>query len=128
MKKTFFALVLFVASFSPILAQGKRDAGTPEERAAKMTERMKADLKLNDNQVAQLSPLNLERIKKQEEWKSQLQTGDKKGIGRNRKGFMDEYEAKLKSILTPEQLTQHQQMQEQRKSDFKTKRKDKVDG
>ncbi|MFN8355724.1 MAG: DUF4890 domain-containing protein [Spirosomataceae bacterium] len=123
MKKQLFAVVMVVA----VLAFGNAFAqkGTPEQRAERMTQRMKTDLGLTDAQAAQIGPLNLEKVKKQEEWKSQIQTGDKKGIHRDRKAFLDSFETRLKVILTPEQFTKYSQQQEERKSDFDTKRKDK---
>ena len=104
LKIKFLAIVLLIST----VAMGQRQEragrdGSPEERAQKRAETLKAKLKLTDAQYDQVY--------------TQLISNEKK-IQAQR----DDHDAKMKSILTPEQYSQLKDMQAQRREMMKGKR------
>ena len=110
-KLKILAIVLMFTTFA--MSQQQKQTGknlTPEERAQKRTETLKAKLKLTDvqyNQVYLQLVTNEKKIKAQRE---------------ELKKAREEHDAKMKSILTPEQYSQLKEMQAQRKEMMKGKR------
>ena len=101
-----FALLFGLSAF----AQNRGGDLSPEERADKLTEKMKSQLELTDAQVQQVKPLNLKMttdmaaVNKQDPKAEALM-----------KQIKDEYQKGLKKVLTPEQFEKAQEMNQQRR-------------
>ena len=92
---------------------------TPEERAEKMTNRLKMTLNLSDDQVAKAREINLKTAQSMKEVKEK----HKQEMMSDFKKIEDETDARYKEILTAEQFAKYQQMKEQRKQKMKEKMK-----
>ena len=124
-----------------VMAQGPRRGGQgqqkerdPKAHAERMTERMVKEYSLNEEQKKQLSELNLahrlETDKAIEEYTQKTKKADKKEKNKeakeknakemadkmreSRKAQMDDYNAKLKKILTEEQYNDYTKKQAER--------------
>ncbi len=106
--KKVLAFTLLFAAFSVVAIFAQRPNFTPEQRAKAMTERMKKQLNLNDDQVAKLEALNLQFV--QEQMKAREAGGD---VRTDMRAAADKHDAALKEILTPDQF---QKWQEARKA------------
>ncbi len=106
--KKVLAFTLLFAAFSVVAIFAQRPNFTPEQRAKAMTERMKKQLNLNDDQVAKLEVLNLQFVK--EQVKARESASD---VRADMRAAADKHDAALKEILTPDQL---QKWQEARKA------------
>lgn len=105
------------------LAQKKNQGGDPNKRAERVTQQMATQLNLSAEQVKLLTPLNQEKINKQEEWRELLASGDRRQLMKERKDYLATYDAKLKGILSQQQYEQYQAQQKERQDSFKEKRK-----
>jgi Spy/CpxP family protein refolding chaperone len=120
MKKSILSVVFLgitLLGMSQIETQSKPQ-GTPQERAKKMTQRMKVDLKLTDVQEKQVLDVNL----KQAERLEKLRIAQEE-IKKERKTIMEEREKSLSTILTPEQFEKLKTLQQERKEKIKEKKK-----
>lgn len=120
MKKSILSVVFLgitLLGMSQIETQSKPQ-GTPQERAKKMTQRMKVDLKLTDVQEKQVLDINL----KQAERLEKLRIAQEE-IKKERKTIMEEREKSLSTILTPEQFEKLKTLQQERKEKIKEKKK-----
>ena len=84
---------------------------SPEQRAEKRTQLLKDKLQLSDDQVTKVKSAMLQF--------EQARTDSKIDMKKNREVL----DASFKSILTPEQQKMHKEMQEQKRSEIKEKRK-----
>ena len=99
-------LLIAMLSLNLYAQQGKKGSdfikATPEERAKRLTEMMKENLKLTTVQEPKVSAINLKYGKKNEEVKKISDTTlQRKTLKENNK-LKD---AELKGVLTPEQFT-----------------------
>lgn len=94
-----FTLLFSALSMMVLFAQGPRPKFTPEQRAKQMTEQMKKQLNLTDDQVAKLEAANLQFV--QEQMKVRENSQD---VRADMRACYEKHNAALKSILTPEQL------------------------
>ncbi|NBV13667.1 MAG: hypothetical protein EBS07_06330 [Sphingobacteriia bacterium] len=120
MKKSILSVVFLgitLLGMSQIETQSKPQ-GTPQERAKKMTQRMKVDLKLTDVQEKQVLDINL----KQAEGLEKLRIAQEE-IKKERKTVIEEREKSLSTILTPEQFEKLKTLQQERKEKIKEKKK-----
>jgi periplasmic protein CpxP/Spy len=114
MKKTL--LVLFTVAITSVnmMAQEPQDNNgpkrTPEERAAKMTERMTKELVLTTDQQTKMKVLIL---KHEQEREARM---------KEEKVRMDKKDAEIKAILTPEQYFKFQQKKNEMKQNHMKKR------
>ncbi len=119
MKKLFFAKVLIgciaLMMFSLVgFAQ----------KVEKQVEKLKTELQLSDDQTAKVQAASQKRA-------DQIKTirdGSKERKGENRgklKTMMDEYDAEMKAILTPEQYTKFEEIREDKKEKIKERRRNK---
>ena len=111
LKIKFLAIVLLIST----VAMGQRQeragkVGSPEERAQKRAETLKAKLKLTDAQYNQVYTQLISNEKNMQAQRDEM------------KKAREDHEAKMKSILTPEQYSQLKEMQTQRKEMMKGKR------
>lgn len=97
-------MLFTVLSMVVALAQGQRGGNTsPEERATRMTDRLKTSLKLTDEQAAKVHAVYLQMSKDMaaaresgEDMRTSMQT------------IMAKQDAELQKILTPEQYKTYQ--------------------
>lgn len=91
------------------LAQGQRSGNaTPEERATRMTDRMKTSLKLTDEQVAKVQAVNLQMAK---DMAAARESGQ--DMRTSMQTIMAKQDAELQKILTPEQYKTYQDNRKQ---------------
>ena len=103
MKKIFYTIALVVMGFTASYAQKSvREKLTPEQRAEKEATLMQQKLSLSEDQKSKIQTIQLERIKKSEEWRNADQ-GDRKGKIEERKAFAKANREKVEAILTPDQ-------------------------
>lgn len=117
MKKIAFLTVLFSLIGAAGFAQadyGKREQMSAEERAQKITDKMKTEFKLSDEQTRKIASVNLEKAKEmdvlreenkshREQMKNKLQT------------IQEEREQEYKKILSSEQFATYNKKKEARK-------------
>jgi periplasmic protein CpxP/Spy len=119
--KTIIGCLLMVLVSTLSFAQQSAQA-----RAEKQTKKLKTDLQLTDDQTAKVQTAIEKRMSQMEAIK------ENKGSKENRKEnmgkaktAMDEYEATMKTILSPEQYTKFEETREDKKEKFMEKRKNK---
>ncbi len=128
LNKIVFMLFLFIATIFSATAQNEAAAKdvinaegkTPQEKSANQAKKLIQHLGLTAEQGAQVEAALLLRMTKM----SAIKTTVEKGEGRQKdaaKAIMEEFDAKMKTILTPEQYTKFEQTRE----DKKEKRKEK---
>ncbi|SMO70472.1 hypothetical protein SAMN06265379_105157 [Saccharicrinis carchari] len=99
-------VLLMVLVTIPLQAQnqrGQRNTGTPEEMAAKQTERMKQNLGLSLEQTTKVEAINLKFVKKQREIRKapgQDRTAMREAMAQVRK----DRQLELKSVLSADQF------------------------
>ena len=106
------SMLLFLTAF----AHG--DKLTPQEKAAKKTAWMKANLGLSDDQLKQVEPLNLEYAQKNYDLKNNQAITKEEKEAQMKKND-DEKAAKLKTILTAEQYKTYEAKKMEMKEEMK---------
>lgn len=99
-----FSLVCMVTA----TAQGQRGNATPEERAAKMTERMKQSLKLTEDQATKVQAINLQAAK---DMAAARESGQ--DMRTSMQTIRTKQDAELQKVLTPEQYKTYQDSRQQ---------------
>ncbi|RZL48536.1 MAG: multiple ligand-binding protein 1 [Pedobacter sp.] len=103
MKKLFYTVALVVMGITASYAQKpEREKLTAEQRAEKAATALQQKLSLNADQKTKVQQLELERIKKNDEWRKQ-DDGAMKGKREERMAYMKASKEKMDAILTPEQ-------------------------
>lgn len=102
------ALILLIGT----AAFAQQRGGTPEERAQRLTDRMKSNLNLTDEQYKQVYEINLKMAGVLEEIDK-----DNKNARQNVKA---EYEKQLATVLNKEQLEKVKELRRQRRGKMKT--------
>ncbi len=97
------ALLLFTGIAAA--AQQKMQSRTPEEKAVVITNKMKVDLKLSDDQYAKVQAVNLDFTKKVDEIRK---SENKKDIVNKMRNLDSQRMQSFKTILTPEQYTRYE--------------------
>jgi protein CpxP len=122
MKKLIYTVALVVMGITASYAQGKggprRPNETPEQRAEKVATELQTKLSLTANQKQKVQALELERIRKNEEWRKSDE-GDRKGKMEERKTFMKASKDKMDAILTAEQKTKMEAARKEMKDKMK---------
>lgn len=130
MKKLLYTVALVVmgitASFAQKPAGHGKEQGTPEERAEKHAAALQTKLGLTADQKQKVQAIELERIKKGEEWRKG-DDGDRKAKMEERKAFMKASKDKMDAILTAEQKAKLEASREEMKNKMKEAR-DSRDG
>ena len=88
---------------------------TPEQRATNRSEMLAKKLVLTAEQKQSMYTLILDRINKAEPIRAKY-AADKKGMHKELKPIMEEFNTKVKALLTPEQLTKWEQIKGKRKA------------
>jgi protein CpxP len=97
---------------------------TPEERAAKHTEKMKTELTLTDDQISKVKAITLTRAQKIDEVRAKYAAAkDKANFKTERKAAFQAWETDLKGILTPEQLSKYEAKKAEKKKKLEERRK-----
>jgi hypothetical protein len=114
-KRVYFRLLtitLIVSAFSIGSANAQSDSlKTPESRAASLTDKMKTNLSLTDAQYPQVQALNLKYAQKNDSlFKS---PGDRASKFQAMKTTNSAKDDEMKAILTPDQFTKYQAMQQE---------------
>ena len=111
MKKTFLMMAVLFGLALSASAQDQRRQEKPNPE--KMTERMKAQLELSDEQYKSVYVANEEMVKMMEK------AGGKEADEESKNRIKKQHMAKLNEILTPDQMAklkdQHQQRERKRK-------------
>jgi Spy/CpxP family protein refolding chaperone len=100
--------------------QAKMENLTPEQRADKMTAKMKKELDLTADQEQQVKASNLEFAQQQEAIRMKSEA-----LKAERKALVDAHRAKMKGILTPEQQAKADQMMKKRQEKRSEKRSER---
>jgi len=103
--------------------QHKAMNATPEERANKLTDWMKKNLQLNDNQVSQVQALNLKYAQQNESLKGGTDTKEQKM--KTMKANETARDSELKGILTADQYKKWQAKKSETKDAMKEHMKEK---
>jgi len=129
MRKVLFLAALFASGLSFAQSHGPKDPHkgrkhekmenlSPEQRANKMTSKMKKELNLSDDQEIKMKQANLEFAQQQEALRLKSEA-----IREERKNLMDAHKTKMQGILTPEQQQKAEQLMKERQEKRKEKRK-----
>ena len=136
MKKVLVLVVAVITSISISLAQqtgenkkvkGARKEGsfktmTPEQKATKHSERLAQKLGLSPEQKQSVYTLAVDRITKADAVRAKYTTSDKKGMHKELRPIMQDFDTKLKAILTPEQITKWDALKAERKQKMKDRK------
>jgi periplasmic protein CpxP/Spy len=97
-----------------------------QARTEKQVQKLKTELQLTDDQTAKVQVATEKRMSQMDAIKENR--GNKENRKENMgklKTIMDEYDASMKSILTPEQFTKFEEIREDKKEKFMERRKNK---
>jgi len=119
MKKVIFLLIGFVATLG-FAQSADKAAKTPEQKATHHSEMLTKKLSLTPEQKQSVYTLILDRVNKANAVRAKYTTSDKKGMHKELKPIVDDFNTKIKAILTPEQVTKWEQF----KAEKKAKRKE----
>ena len=97
---------------------------TPEERAARQTEKMSQELGLNKSQTRKLQALNLKQMQQREAMRSQFKEEGRRDRSQRQemKTAREQWNAELKDILTKKQYAQYQEKREQMRAQQQERR------
>lgn len=103
MKKIFYTMALVVMGITASYAQkpGKEKA-TAEQRAERTANALQQKLSLTAEQKQKVQQIELDRIKKNDEWRTQDQAA-MKGKMEERKAFFKANKEKMEAVLTTDQ-------------------------
>lgn len=107
MKKLLYTLAFIVIGFTTSYAQrpgrqNGREQATPEVRAEKAASAWEKKLNLTADQKSKIKQIELDRIKKNDEWRKRDQAVMKNKM-EERKTFMKQNKDKVEAILTADQ-------------------------
>lgn len=107
MKKLLYTLAFVVIGFTTSYAQrpgrqNGREQATPEVRAEKAASAWEQKLNLTADQKSKIKQIELDRIKKNDEWRKRDQAAMKNKM-EERKTFMKQNKDKVEAILTADQ-------------------------
>lgn len=124
---------LFLSLLAGLLAVSARANDTakvkksPEQRAAKQADKMKADLALSDGQRTEVYEACLKRIQDAGAVKAKYADMKGKQDSKTRRSDMKAvqatFDARMKEVLTADQYAKWSKQKEERKSKMKSKRK-----
>ncbi|MEO6694330.1 MAG: hypothetical protein ABIY50_09840 [Ignavibacteria bacterium] len=107
----FAVLVVTLITFAQTFAQNREvSKSTPEEKATKMTDRMKENLSLTDQQYKEVYSLILTKIQDRKANKEKYKAMDQETRKQLRKQHKDEMKLQFERILNPDQMTKMKEM------------------
>ncbi len=144
MKNLFVALLLCIATFiqAQEVEKTKNKKDRKEARLEKKSNegrlsKMVAELNLTETQQEKIKPILEEQTAKIEKMKAAFENKTKSNEGNSEKNktklkkkmmkIKDEYNEKYKSILTPEQYTKFEEIQNERTKKMKTGKKEETE-
>ena len=117
-------LVVFMFGSGDTIAQEQdKEPMPPDERAAKLTDWMKTNLKLTAEQEKPAQEINLKYANKTEELRNSDESRKEKF--KKLKGYNEEKDQELKKLFTEEQFKLYLTKKEEVKEEFKAKAKEK---
>lgn len=120
--------VMLAFSFVMLQAAAQKDstAHTPEARAKTVTDKMKTELTLSDDQYTKVYDINLKYAQKNKE---ALKTGGTRMAKLKAvKAENSEKNKELEAVLTEEQFTKYKSMQKEKKAEMKEARRNRKSG
>jgi hypothetical protein len=118
-----FLLVGLLFTFYIAYAQ-KKTSSTPEERASKLTEWMKTNLQLNDDQVTQVQNINLKYANKTQGLQTQSMSRNEKM--QTLKANDKAKDAELKNIFTADQYNTYQAKKDEVRKQMKERKRKRM--
>ncbi len=113
----FMVLAFAVSTFAQAPHRGERREFKPEEMATRQADYMKKELSLNDEQYKAVYKLFLKRGEETKAQRSKAQEGQQADREARRAAMLKSREAmttELKQILTAEQYTKYEELQQKR--------------
>lgn len=120
--------VMLVFSFVIMQASAQKDSTThsPEARAKSVTDKMKTELTLSDDQYSKVYDINLKYAQKNKE--ALKAEGTRMSKLKAVKAENAEKNKEIKAVLTEEQFTKYKSMQKEMKADMKKAYKNRKSG
>jgi periplasmic protein CpxP/Spy len=128
-KKLILVLSIFTASFTINIDAAKAQDGsaqnasqqdqTPEQRAAKQTQRLTKVLTLTNDQAAQIQPMLLELNQKRDAMRN---ASDKRAAMKEMRDLVTTQDEKMKTILNADQYTKYQDIKDDAREKMRGKK------
>jgi len=119
MKKIILTVAIALTAFTASYAQkDNKPKLTPEQRAEKVTSNLKTKLSLSDEQQKKVYQIEVDKMKKADEWRKANQEA-MKSKREERQAFMKANEEKLQDVLTADQKKNYEAMRQEKKSEMK---------
>jgi protein CpxP len=99
-----------------------REPKSAEERAQALTKRMEKELVLSADQTSKVGTINLEKSQKIDAIRGKY-TNDRRQGFQEVRTIRQEWDNELKAVLSADQFTKYQQIQAERKQNFRHQRK-----
>lgn len=119
MKKLIAFFVVGLLSTTLTFAQNDQRR-SPEERAQRQTEQLTKELNLSTEQAEKVKALSDERMKQMQEMRANGARPDRQKM----QELQENYEAKLKPVLTTEQWTKYEKIREEQRNRMRDRRPD----
>ena len=119
MKKIILTVAIALTAFTASYAQkDNKPKLTPEQRAEKVASNLKTKLSLSDEQQKKVYQIEVDKMKKAEEWrKANHET--MKAKRDERQAFLKANDEKLQQVLTADQKKTYEAIRQERKSEMK---------
>ncbi len=122
MKKIILTLAIAVTAFTASYAQrAERVKITPEQRAEKTAAQLQTKLALTNDQKAEVYKIEVEKLKKQEDWRKENHAEMKKKM-EARRAEMKTSEEKLGKVLTSDQKAKYDALKAERRARMKDRK------
>lgn len=109
------ACFAFLMMFSVAVSAQDKQHKNPEEKAKMMSDKMKTELTLTDEQYTKVQAINLDFATKASAIKKE--GADKAAWGEKMKPIKEEHAKALKEVLTPEQFTKYESIKDDMKKE-----------
>lgn len=119
----FFTFCAAVGMFLTTAAQTTDTKMTAEERAQKLSDKMKTELSLTDEQYEKVKAVNLKYAKKNDEIRNG--SGGKLSKYKSIKSSQSDKKKEMKAILTEEQYKKYEQMMEDAENEARERMKNR---
>jgi Spy/CpxP family protein refolding chaperone len=126
--KTIVSAIMIVAITSMGMVQGKKGGDfDPAERAKARTEKLKAELSLDDKQTVQVEAALLTKMTKMKEVRAKHKE-DKTAMRNAVKPINEEFRKNMQAILTPEQQAKWKENKQEKRKEIRSENlKDELD-
>jgi len=119
MKKIILSLAIAVSAITAGYAQTTdRKPVQPPQRAERVASQLQQKLSLTDAQKAEVYKIEVEKLKKQADWRKE-RSKEMKKVSEARKAEMQASEEKLAKVLTADQKAKYESMKAERKEKMK---------